>query len=238
MHFATPAIHYSISGNMTWARFYGTYSYPAPGSARPHAVTSIQNLGNFLYSPNGNMVSGWGRTLDWDGENRPWRIVAADGRKVYFNYWPDGSRVRKSIEAANGNWEGQAIYLGPELEWSFRPELNAYALTKHVIPEAKRVGWGSGATTYFHHRDHLKSVRLVTNSSGAVQKRSTFKAFGDEGQNTGSHREEKGFIGERADAETGLLYLNARYYDPAIGRFISPDWWAPQKEGVGTNRYA
>ena len=63
--------------------------------------------------------------------------------------------MRKSIEAANGNWEGQAIYLGPELEWSFRPELNAYALVKHVIPEAKRVGWGSGTTTYFHHRDHL-----------------------------------------------------------------------------------
>lgn len=81
-------------------------------------------------------------------------------------------------------------------------------------------------------------MRLVTNASGAVQKRSTFKAFGDEGQNTGAHKEEKGFIGERSDAETGLLYLNARYYDPAIGRFISPDWWDPQKPGVGTNRYA
>ena len=44
--------------------------------------------------------------------------------------------------------------------------------------------------------------------------------------------------GEAHDAETGLLYLHARYYDPAIGRFISPDWWDPNKPGVGTNRYA
>ncbi|RYG99571.1 MAG: hypothetical protein EON58_03495, partial [Alphaproteobacteria bacterium] len=33
----------------------------------------------------------------------------------------------------------------------------------------------------------------------------------------------KGYIGERFDAETGLMYLNARYYDPAFGRFVPPD---------------
>lgn len=57
-------------------------------------------------------------------------------------------------------------------------------------------------------------------ASGAVQKRSTFKAYGDEVQNSGTHKEEKGFIRERSDAETGLLYLNARYYDPAIDRLV------------------
>jgi uncharacterized protein RhaS with RHS repeats len=34
------------------------------------------------------------------------------------------------------------------------------------------------------------------------------------------------------------MYLNARYYDPALGRFISPDDWDPTIVGVGTNRYA
>jgi RHS repeat-associated protein len=33
----------------------------------------------------------------------------------------------------------------------------------------------------------------------------------------------KGYINERFDAETGLQYLHARYMDPAVGRFISPD---------------
>lgn len=35
-----------------------------------------------------------------------------------------------------------------------------------------------------------------------------------------------------------LLYLHARYYDPVIGRFLSPDTLDPIETGVGTNRYA
>ena len=50
--------------------------------------------------------------------------------------------------------------------------------------------------------------------------------------------EEHSFIGERFDASTGLLFLNARYYDPDLGRFIQPDWWEVRQSGVGTNRYA
>ena len=34
------------------------------------------------------------------------------------------------------------------------------------------------------------------------------------------------------------MYLNARYYDPKLGRFIQPDTWDPTLPGVGTNRYA
>ncbi|WP_161677924.1 RHS repeat-associated core domain-containing protein [Pannonibacter tanglangensis] len=40
------------------------------------------------------------------------------------------------------------------------------------------------------------------------------------------------------DPETGLTYLNARYYDPILARFVSPDWFDPTQQGVGTNRYA
>ena len=48
----------------------------------------------------------------------------------------------------------------------------------------------------------------------------------------------KGYIGERFDRETGLLFLNARYLDPDLGIFTQPDWWDPLMPGVGTNRYA
>ncbi|MBX5230566.1 RHS repeat-associated core domain-containing protein, partial [Rhizobium sp. NLR9b] len=63
-----------------------------------------------------------------------------------------------------------------------------------------------------------------------------YAAYG-EATNT-SFQTKKSYIGERFDPETGLMYLNARYYDPAFGRFISPDDWDPTKEGVGTNRYS
>ncbi len=48
----------------------------------------------------------------------------------------------------------------------------------------------------------------------------------------------KGWIGERYDAEAGLQYLNARYYDPDLLMFLQPDWWEVTEPGVGTNRYA
>ncbi len=34
---------------------------------------------------------------------------------------------------------------------------------------------------------------------------------------------DRGWLGQIEDATTGLSYLNARYYDPSIGRFLSPD---------------
>jgi RHS repeat-associated protein len=87
------------------------------------------------------------------------------------------------------------------------------------------------------HADQLGSVRLSANATGATVQAQTFTPYGARVQSTAA-REELGYIGERHDAETGLMYLNARYYDPAVGRFISPDWFDPIRPGVGLNRYA
>jgi RHS repeat-associated protein len=48
----------------------------------------------------------------------------------------------------------------------------------------------------------------------------------------------KGYINERFDPETGLQYLNARYHDPLLARFLTPDTWDPDLPGVDINRYA
>ncbi len=50
--------------------------------------------------------------------------------------------------------------------------------------------------------------------------------------------ETKGWIGERYDADAGLQYLNARYYDPELSLFLQPDWLEVTKAGVGTNRFS
>lgn len=78
---------------------------------------------------------------------------------------------------------------------------------------------------------------MISDGTGAAVNRTTFRPYGEKARTIGTHVETKGYIGERFDAETGYLYLNARYYDPALGRFISPDWWDPNQTGVGTNRY-
>jgi RHS repeat-associated protein len=98
----------------------------------------------------------------------------------------------------------------------------------------------AGATQYLH-RDHLASVRAITDAAGAPTRVATYAPFGTQVETVLvplSPAESKGWIGERFDPETGLTYLNARYYDAALGRFLSPDWWSQDDPGVGTNRYA
>jgi len=60
----------------------------------------------------------------------------------------------------------------------------------------------------------------MSTSTGTVDSTISYFPFGLTG--TGSVNTTKEFTGQRLDA-TGLYYYNARYYDPQIGRFISPD---------------
>ncbi|MGQ0610240.1 MAG: RHS repeat-associated core domain-containing protein [Paracoccaceae bacterium] len=107
------------------------------------------------------------------------------------------------------------------------------------------------------HHDAQGSVRGVTSSAGAKVERTIYNPYGnwDDVQLTwrnagvtdpanvnersaASTPESRSYIGERLDAEAGLQYLNARYYDPKLGMFTQPDWWEVTQPGVGTNRYA
>jgi RHS repeat-associated protein len=77
----------------------------------------------------------------------------------------------------------------------------------------------------------------LTDLAGALTQRATYRPYGER-LGTQAVVEAKGYIDERHDDDTGLMYLNARYYDPAIGRFVSADPSDPTAAGVGVNRYA
>ncbi|PPE76541.1 hypothetical protein C3941_28565, partial [Kaistia algarum] len=96
--------------------------------------------------------------------------------------------------------------------------------------------------------------KLETDSSGNIAMRQRFTAFGSKipVSTLSCGGETRGFVGQRHDVDTGLLDLNARWYDPAIGLFVNPDDFDPIDAGtavkggatgwlanaVGTNRYA
>ena len=88
--------------------------------------------------------------------------------------------------------------------------------------------------------DHLGSVRRLARAVGGAPLSSVVhRAYGEQAAVTGAASlDTHGYIGEREDAETGLVYRNARTYDPRAGRFLSPDSLDPSLPGVGTNRYA
>jgi RHS repeat-associated protein len=79
-----------------------------------------------------------------------------------------------------------------------------------------------GAELSYVLQDHLGSTAGAVNTSGAVVSTVRYFSFGDCRNSTGNSPTAKLFTGQRLD-NTGLYYYNARYYDPCIGRFISPD---------------
>jgi RHS repeat-associated protein len=73
------------------------------------------------------------------------------------------------------------------------------------------------------HQDQLGSTRAITDAGGEVTGTFSYGPFGSPSGATGSATTPLGFAGEYTDAETGLQYLRARFYDPATGQFLTHD---------------
>ena len=92
--------------------------------------------------------------------------------------------------------------------------------TAACAPAVKR------ASCPFHlHGDPLGSTSLTTRGSAETASRADY-AYGSERAATGDLQTDHTFTGQKRDA-TGLMYYNARYYDPALGTFDSPDSVVP-----------
>lgn len=215
---------YDKADNLTSNSRLGTYQYPAPGAERPHAVTAIGAL-SFGYDAGGNMTSGAGRTYEWDADNRLVRVSSAIG-ETSFTYDGDGERIKKSFNGAVTRYIDEDYEVAPD-----GTATKYFRLGDEVV--AKRVGTRS----FWLHGDHLSSVTSVTDESGAEVRHNKYRPYGESLETTGTGAESRGYTGERVD-ETGLVFLHARYYDPQIGRFLSPDTETPTDKLAGLNRYA
>lgn len=98
--------------------------------------------------------------------------------------------------------------------------------------------WPSNAViaTKYQHTDALGSPVAVTNAAGAVIERNDYEPYGAIiGKPTYSGI---GYTGHVLDGATGLTYMQQRYYDQSVGRFLSVDpVTADAKVGANFNRY-
>jgi len=89
-------------------------------------------------------------------------------------------------------------------------------------------------TTSYYEADALGSVTSLTNSSGALANSYNYDSFGKVTNSSGSLQNPFQFAGRDFDDETQLYYNRARYFDSALGRFVSED---PIGWAGGTNLY-
>ncbi len=100
-----------------------------------------------------------------------------------------------------------------------------------------RTKYGTTTTTEFFLYDGNMNLDAIVDEDGDLVQQFTYDVFGAIRTTAGSGQTDSsgrfsGGIGHVADAESGLTYMRARYYDPSLGRFISED---PGRNG--TNWY-
>ena len=227
--YGTVTYSYNQIGNLLNNSQVGRYTYNTSGatSTRPHAVTRV-GTNTYSYDANGNLSRGGGRTLTWDAENRPTRIVK-DAVTTTFVYDGDGGRVKKTVQGTTTVYIGQ-LYVCTDT-----------ACAKLIYAGAQRVAMvqvGSGSASYFH-ADHLGSTSVLTNASGTAEEHNSYRPYGDSHTHTGTSDVAYKYTGQERDASTELAFYQARYYDLPLGRFVSPDSIVPNfLDPQAFNRYA
>ena len=223
---------YDRINNLTFKTGYGTYTYPANGQPRPHAPTQV-GTASLSYDANGSLTLSTGdprisKAITWDGLNRIASV--ARGGQTVMTYAPNDSRLTRTFTPLGGTASTTTFFADMEVS-------PAGILTKYPVSDAKRIAF----ETYGVHLDHNGSVRAITDRVGTTITRLAYLPYGTETRTviaTPPVEETKGYISERYDDSTGLMDLNARYYDPRIARFVQPDMLDPNLPGVGVNRYA
>ena len=77
-----------------------------------------------------------------------------------------------------------------------------------------------GLEKFFYHADGLGSVTELTDSSGTVAQAYVYDSYGQVQTQFGDIVNPYTYTARELDTETGLYYYRARYYDPAVGRFL------------------
>jgi RHS repeat-associated protein len=215
-----------------------------------HAPTGVTKAGVTTASPydaNGNMLTGPGaKIMTYDAENRPLSVTFL-GKRTCYVYGADGKRLKKveglpptqdcTALPANAN---ATVYFGAVevRNWLI---LGQEQVLTYPHPAVKLVNGTTPSVATYLHRDGLSSVRAITSAAGVKIESALYKPFGEQSEwllPGNPSPETKGWIGERYDADAGLQYLNARYYDPELSLFLQPDWFEVTTPGVGTNRFS
>jgi RHS repeat-associated protein len=146
---------------------------------------------------------------------------------------PSGTTVEYVVDGRNrriGRKVNGTVTHGWLYQGQLRPvaELNAAgAIVSRFVYGARAVApeyMIRGGVTYRFVTDHLGSVRLVVNNtSGVVQQRLDYDAWGRVVMDTNPGFQPFGYAGGLVDSATGVVRFGVRDYDAVIGRWLSPD---------------
>ncbi|HVA55040.1 MAG TPA: RHS repeat-associated core domain-containing protein [Gammaproteobacteria bacterium] len=240
---------YDALGDITSKSDTGTYTYG--GTAGPHAVTSIVGSqgGTYQYDTDGNMTHRINTAIQWNSDNLPTCIDAANGTCASgsnwsaFKYAPDKHRYYQS--AMVNNVAETTVYSGAFEAWT---KAGATTYRYHLMADDREVaevsftnsGSSSVETISYVLTDHLGSTDVVQtrdiNNNLISTNYMSFGAWGNRrlvttwvppvgtSETQADHGADRyGFTHQEMLDNVALIHMNGRVYDPNIGRFLSVD---------------
>ncbi|MCD8187801.1 MAG: hypothetical protein LUD57_04170 [Ruminococcus sp.] len=198
-------------------------------SISPVSLEDTSEVTTYTYDANGNQIT---KTADdktetntYDGLNQ--LIGYTDGEtEASYSYNVDGLRIQKVVdgETIHHVWDGNKQIIADITDDEIY-EADCYIRGTSLIATYSYSNGSKSDYTYYVKNAH-GDVVLLTDADGAITKSYTYDAFGVEKNIDDADANVFRYCGEYYDAETGTVYLRARYYDPTIGRFISRDSYA------------
>jgi len=236
-------IDYYDNGNIKSKTDGGIYAYNETG--KPYTLSSVTNP-DWDETPQLN--------VDYTVMSRPKTISNANGLKTTFTYNDDYDRVYTELKDINNTVFSSKYYFAGgkyELEnGTQRLYVDGTPYTASIIME--KTG-SSSPQIYYIHRDYLGSVMQITNNIGNLADENSYDAWGvlrdpatwypltvDRkpapmfGRGFTGHEYICPFIDDNGGR---LINMNARLYDPLLGRFLAPDPYVSSGMTNDFNRY-
>jgi RHS repeat-associated protein len=173
---------------------------------------------DLAWDNNGNLLTQGTSVYTWDAANR---LVSADvdGVVSTFAYNGLGQRTSQTVGGVTTEYVLDVAGGLPEVIVATTGGASTYyvQIQGQILAQQDSSAWAYALP------GHLGSVRQLTNAGGQVTLAQSYDPFGVLFEAAGSGASGFGYTGEWWDAEAELLHLRARYYDPAVGRFLNED---------------
>lgn len=192
----------------------------------------------FVYDDHGNLVervdSGGAIRYFYNDDRMLVRVVKRNGAEIRFGYGPTGDRIWRE-DAAGRIW-----YISDENNLIAELDENLEIRSRYVHGPGidKPLVMIRNGEHYFYHADELGTPLFLTDGKGEIVLSQQTDAFGRVITTEGDLENPFIFTGREYDVDLGMYYYRARWYDPEIGRFLTPDpAWSPLRPPPDLNTY-
>ena len=184
--------------------------------------------------------------MTWAGKQL--KYWGKSGKYVNFAYNEDGIRTQKNSDGILTNYYyNGSLLIGLTVGSgsSTRILRFSYDASGSVVAVDYSTDNGTTFNTYYYLRNAQNDIVKLIDSSGSTVVEYCYDSWGKPLSTSGSLASTLGknnpfrYRGYVYDEETGFYYLQSRYYNPEVGRFISSDVLLSTGQGVlGHNAYA